>query len=54
MEAQPTRAAHADTEHFSMARTFDAIHVDAPTLDIDTSNGWHPDLQEIAAFCRCP
>jgi predicted kinase len=54
MEAEPTRAAHADTEHFSMARTFDAIHFDAPTLDIDTRNGWQPDLQEIAAFCRCP
>jgi predicted kinase len=52
--AQPTRAAHADTEHFSVARTFDAIHLDAPTLDVDTSDGWQPDLQEIAAFCRCP
>jgi predicted kinase len=52
MEAQPTRDAHADTEHFSVARTFDAIHIDAPTLDVDSSNGWHPDLQAIAAFCR--
>jgi predicted kinase len=52
MESQPTRAAHADAEHFSAARPFDAIHFDAPTLDIDTSNGWQPDLQEIAAFCR--
>ena len=50
--AQPTRAAHADTEHFSVSRTFDAIHIDAPTLDVDTSDGWHPDLAEIAAFCR--
>jgi predicted kinase len=52
METQPTRAAHADTEHFSVARTFDAIHLDAPTLDVDTSDGWQPDLQAIAAFCR--
>jgi hypothetical protein len=49
---EPTRAAHADTEHFSVQRTFDAIHLDAPTLDVDTSDGWHPDLEEIAAFCR--
>jgi predicted kinase len=52
MKAEPTRAAHADAEHFSTPRTFDAIHLDAPTLDVDTSNGWHPDLEEIAAFCR--
>jgi predicted kinase len=52
--AQPTRAAHADTEHFSVQRTFDAIHLDAPTLDVDTSDGWRPDLEEIAAFCRRP
>ena len=52
MAAETTRAAHADTEHFSEHRTFDPIHVDAPTLDVDTSDGWHPDLEEIAAFCR--
>jgi predicted kinase len=50
--AQPTRAAHADTEHFSVQRTFDAIHLNAPTIDVDTSDGWDPDLEEIAAFCR--
>jgi predicted kinase len=54
MAAEPTRAAHADAEHFSMPRTFDAIHLDAPALDVDTSNGWQPDLDEIAVFCRCP
>jgi predicted kinase len=52
MAAEPTRAAHADTEHFSVPRTFDAIHLDAPTLDVDTSDGWQPNLEEIAAFCR--
>jgi predicted kinase len=52
MRAEPNRAAHADAEHFSTPRTFDAIHLDAPTLDVDTSNGWHPDLEEIASFCR--
>jgi predicted kinase len=50
--AKPTRAAHADTEHFSVPRTFDAIHLEAPTIDVDTSDGWQPNLEEIAAFCR--
>jgi predicted kinase len=52
MAAQPTRVAHADTEHFSVPRTFDAIHLDAPTLDVDTSDGWQSNLEGIAAFCR--
>jgi predicted kinase len=52
LAAQATRTAHADTEHLAMDRTFDAIHVDAPTLDIDTRDGWHPGLDVIAAFCR--
>jgi predicted kinase len=48
----PTRASHADLEHFSAHRTFDPLHLDAPTLDVDTSDGWRPDLELIAAFCR--
>ena len=52
MAAEPTRAAHADTEHLSVPRTFDAIHLAVPTLDVDTSDGWHPDFEEIAGFCR--
>jgi hypothetical protein len=36
MAAQPTRAAHATVS----------------TFNVDTSDGWHPDLEEIAAFCR--
>jgi predicted kinase len=50
MARQRTRAAHADTEHFSVPRTFDAIHVDAPTLDVDTRDGWNPGLHVIAGF----
>jgi hypothetical protein len=34
-----------------VSRTFDPIHIEAPTLDVDTSDGWHPNLEEIAAFC---
>jgi predicted kinase len=52
MAAEPTRAAHTDTEHFSEQQNFDLIHLDAPTLDVDTSDGWRPSLEKIAAFCR--
>jgi hypothetical protein len=52
LAAQATRTAHTDTEHLSADRTFDAIHVDAPTLDVDTGNGWHPSLDVIVAFSR--
>jgi hypothetical protein len=30
------------------------VPVNAPTLEVDTTDGWHPDLEEIAAFCRHP
>jgi predicted kinase len=49
---QSTRAAHADAQHLSRAERFDPIRLDAPTLDVDTSDGWQPDLPAIAAFCR--
>ncbi len=47
-----TRAAHADGAHLAAAASFDAIHLDAPTLDVDTGDGWRPDLREIVTFCR--
>jgi len=50
--SQSTRSAHADGQHLSRAEPFDPIHVDAPTLDVDTSDGWQPGLPAIAAFCR--
>jgi predicted kinase len=50
--AQPTRAAHADGAHLEAAAPFEAIHLDAPTLDVDTADGWTPDLAEMVAFCR--
>ena len=49
---QPSRAAHDDTGHFSMERPFDPIRLDAPTLDVDTTNGYRPNLDAIAAFIR--
>lgn len=49
---QHTRAAHADSQHLVAAAPFDPIHLDDPTLDVDTSDGWRPGLEEIAAFSR--
>jgi predicted kinase len=49
---QPTRAAHADAALLREPGTFDAIQLSAPTLDVDTSDGWRPNLDEIADFCR--
>jgi predicted kinase len=49
---QPARAAHDDAGHFSVARSFDPIRLSAPTLDVDTTSGYNPDLEAIAAFVR--
>jgi predicted kinase len=49
---QPARVAHDDIEHFSADRSFEPIQLEAPTLDVDTSNGYAPDLDAIAAFVR--
>jgi predicted kinase len=52
--ANPTRAAHDDTGHFSVQRSFEPIQLDARTLDVDTTDGYVPDLEAIAAFVRSP
>jgi len=49
---QPTRAAHDDAGHFSMQRVFEPIQLDAPTLDVDTTSGYNPGIEAIAAFAR--
>jgi predicted kinase len=50
---QPSRAAHDDEGYFlGELGAFDAIHVDAPTLDIDTTDGYDPDLITVEAFVR--
>lgn len=51
---QPTRAAHDDAGHFRMERSFEPIRLDAPTLDVNTTSGYNPDLEAIAAFVRSP
>jgi predicted kinase len=52
LAAQATRSAHADAEHLSGTDAFEPVHLEVPTLDVDTSDGWAPGLAEIADFCR--
>ena len=47
---QRSRAAHDDVGHFTVDRSFEPIQLDAPTLDVDTADGYSPDLDAIAAF----
>jgi predicted kinase len=49
---QPTRAAHADLDHLAAAAPFTALALDVPTLDVDTSDGYRPDLAAVLAHCR--
>ncbi len=49
---QPSRAAHADAAHFSVAQVFDPLDLPVPTLDVDTSDGWRPGLDDIVTFIR--
>lgn len=51
MRTQRTRVAHADAEYLTLNEPFDPIHLDAPALDVDTSEGWSPDIPAIARFC---
>lgn len=49
--AVATRAAHADAEWLDIpASRFDPISLPVPTLVVDTSNGYIPDLVEILRF----
>jgi predicted kinase len=46
-----TRAAHFDSGTLlTVDPDWDPIHLEAPTLDVDTSDGYSPGLAEIAAF----
>jgi predicted kinase len=47
-----TRRAHADAQHLRQRDPYDPIHLDAPTMDVDTSDGWQPDVPALAEFCR--
>jgi predicted kinase len=53
----PTRVAHADLAIFreqGEETGWDAIHLDVPTLDVDSSDGYLPALDEIADFAARP
>lgn len=50
--ADPTRAAHADGEHLAAPPAFTPLSLDAPMLDVRTSDGYDPDLSAVLAFCR--
>jgi predicted kinase len=53
----PTRAAHADLAIFRERGEeggWDAIHLDVPTLDVDSSDGYRPGLDQIAHFAARP
>jgi hypothetical protein len=52
LQTQPTRAAHGDADHLAAAAGFQAIQVDAPTLRVDTSAGYAPELANVVRFCR--
>lgn len=49
---QPSRAAHDDTGHFAIDRPFERIALDAPMLDLDTSDPDAIDIEAVVAFVR--
>lgn len=49
---QETRRAHDDAQHLRRTDSFDPIHLDAPTVDVNTSDGWQPGVAALAQFCR--
>ena len=44
------RAAHADSGHLAAPPAFVPVSLDAPALEVDTSDGYRPGLAEITAF----
>ncbi|TWD79592.1 putative kinase [Kribbella amoyensis] len=53
----PSRSVHEDAYHDKERwvrnhQVFDRIALDVPTLIVDTTDGYHPGLPEIAAFLR--
>jgi predicted ATPase len=55
-EANPVRRAHADpgpqdaAEHVRRHEAFDRVSIDAPWIEVDTTDGYRPGLPEIVAF----
>jgi predicted kinase len=59
-EQYPLRLAHADPRPYDAAdymerhRTFDRVSVDAPWIEVDTTDDYHPGLGQIVAFINGP
>ena len=49
---QPSRAAHDDTGHFAIERSFEPLTFDAPTLDLNTSHAGPIDIEAVVTFVR--
>lgn len=47
-----TRSAHADGDVLRVSHDWDPIHLDVPTLDVDTTDGYRPGLAAIADFAN--
>jgi predicted kinase len=46
----PTRKAHADADAESLRRSFNRLALDVPSIDVDTTKNYVPDLEFIASF----
>jgi predicted kinase len=59
-EENPPRRAHADLgpqdvpDQALAHSSFDRVSVDAPRIEVDTTNGYRPGLEEIVAFVNGP
>jgi predicted kinase len=55
-EASTVRAAHADpgpddaADYIQRHLTFDRVSLDAPWIEVDTTSGYHPDIDQVAGF----
>ncbi|QGN32157.1 AAA family ATPase [Microlunatus sp. Gsoil 973] len=45
-----TRAAHFDSGMLTIDPDWDPIHLEVPTLDVDTTDGYAPALEQIVSF----
>jgi predicted kinase len=52
LREQPSRAAHDDTGHFAIERSFEPLTFDAPTLDVNTSNAGPIEIEAVVTFVR--
>lgn len=56
VEARPARPAHADAEYLARPddpfATFVPISIDAPSIVVETTDGYSPGLDDVVAFVR--